>query len=139
MPICENPYEVMASALDCGEDELLSRLQRLLDEGVLSRIGPVFDHNIAGASTLAALSVPAHRIEEVAALINACPEVNHNYLREHHWNMWFVLTAADQPKLDAVLKRIERQTRLEALNLPMQSAYSVNLGFPIGPDARKPV
>ncbi|MCL2021605.1 MAG: Lrp/AsnC family transcriptional regulator [Betaproteobacteria bacterium] len=139
MPICEKPYEAMAATLNCGEDELICRLQRLLDERILSRIGPVFDHGVAGASTLAALAVPAQRIEEVAVLVNACPEVNHNYLREHHWNMWFVLTAADQEKLDAALKRIEQQTELEALNLPMQSAYFIDLGFPVGSDARMAV
>ena len=123
----------MAKALDMTEEEVLDRLQRLADEGVLSRVGPVFEHRVAGASTLAALAAPAERIEEIAAIVNACPEVNHNYLREHHWNIWFVLTAATQAQLEKTLQHIEQQTGLDTLNLPMQKPYHIDLGFPIIP------
>ncbi|WP_313279522.1 Lrp/AsnC family transcriptional regulator [Stutzerimonas balearica] len=132
MPLCAEPYRAMAEALGCSEDEVLACLQQLQAGGGLSRIGPVFEHSRAGASTLVALAVPTERLEQVAERINRFPEVNHNYLREHHYNLWFVLTGPDRTHLDRVLAEIEADTGLVPLDLPMQSAYRIDLGFPLG-------
>jgi len=132
MPLCAEPYRAMAEALGCSEDEVLACLQQLQAGGGLSRIGPVFEHSRAGASTLVALAVPTERLEQVAERINRFPEVNHNYLREHHYNLWFVLTGPDRTHLDRVLAEIKADTGLVPLDLPMQSAYRIDLGFPLG-------
>ncbi|NKQ10034.1 Lrp/AsnC family transcriptional regulator [Pseudomonas sp. SST3] len=132
MPLCAEPYRAMAEALDCSENEVLDCLERLEHAGSLSRIGPVFEHSRAGASTLVALAVPDARLESVAEHINSFPEVNHNYLREHHYNLWFVITGPDRAHVDALLARIETETGLTPLDLPMQAAYRIDLGFPIG-------
>lgn len=132
MPLCAEPYRAMAEALGCSEDEVLACLQQLQAGGGLSRIGPVFEHSRAGASTLVALAVPTERLEQVAERINRFPEVNHNYLREHRYNLWFVLTGPDRTHLDRVLAEIEADTGLVSLDLPMQSAYRIDLGFPLG-------
>ncbi|AJE16624.1 Lrp/AsnC family transcriptional regulator [Stutzerimonas balearica] len=132
MPLCAEPYRAMAEALGCSEDEVLACLQQLQAGGGLSRIGPVFEHSRAGASTLVALAVPTECLEQVAERINRFPEVNHNYLREHRYNLWFVLTGPDRTHLDRVLAEIEADTGLVPLDLPMQSAYRIDLGFPLG-------
>lgn len=132
MPLCAEPYRAMAEALECSEAEVLACLERLEHGGGLSRVGPVFEHSRAGASTLVALAVPEARLESVAALINSYPEVNHNYLREHRYNLWFVLTGPDRAHVEALLAQIEADTGLTPLDLPMQAAYRIDLGFPIG-------
>ncbi|TYP62396.1 Lrp/AsnC family transcriptional regulator [Stutzerimonas stutzeri] len=132
MPLCAEPYRAMADALECREDQVLACLEHLESSGGLSRIGPVFEHSRAGASTLVALAVPEAQLEQVAELINRYPEVNHNYLREHRYNLWFVLTGPDRQHIDALLAAIEAQTGLVPLDLPMQAAYRIDLGFPIG-------
>ncbi|MCF7203638.1 Lrp/AsnC family transcriptional regulator [Pseudomonas oligotrophica] len=132
MPLCAEPYRAMAEELGCAETEVLACLQQLEAGGGLSRIGPVFEHSRAGASTLVALAVPPVRLEAVAERINRFPEVNHNYLREHRYNLWFVLTGPDRAHLDRVLAEIEADTGLVPLDLPMQSAYRIDLGFPLG-------
>lgn len=132
MPLCAEPYRAMAGELGCDESEVLARLEQLQEFGGLSRIGPVFEHSRAGASTLVALAVPQARLEQVAARISAFPEVNHNYLREHHYNLWFVLTGPDRPHLDRLLAEIEADTGLLPLDLPMLHAYRIDLGFPLG-------
>ncbi|KGK84791.1 Lrp/AsnC family transcriptional regulator [Pseudomonas stutzeri] len=132
MPLCAEPYRAMADELGCAESEVLARLEQLQEFGGLSRIGPVFEHSRAGASTLVALAVPQARLEQVAARISAFPEVNHNYLREHHYNLWFVLTGPDRPHLDRLLAEIEADTGLVPLDLPMLHAYRIDLGFPLG-------
>jgi DNA-binding Lrp family transcriptional regulator len=132
MPLCAEPYRAMADALGCGEAEVLACLERLHAAGGLSRVGPVFEHSRAGASTLVALAVPPARLEQVAERINGYPEVNHNYLREHRYNLWFVLTGPDRAHLDRLLEEIAADTGLTPLDLPMRSAYRIDLGFPLG-------
>ena len=132
MPLCAEPYRAMAEALDCSETQVLACLEQLEHGGGLSRIGPVFEHSRAGASTLVALAVPDSRLEQVADWINGLPEVNHNYLREHRYNLWFVLTGPDRARIDTLLARIEAETGLKPLDLPMRAAYRIDLGFPIG-------
>ena len=132
MPLCAEPYHAMAQVLGCSETQVMACLQRLELAGALSRIGPVFEHRHAGASTLAAFAVPPERLQQVAARVNQYPEVNHNYAREHHYNLWFVLTGPDRPHLDRLLAEIEADTGLVPLDLPMLHAYRIDLGFPLG-------
>ncbi len=131
MPLCARPYQAMAQALGCSEAQLLGCLARLRDHGMLNRVGPVFDHRQAGASTLAALAVPPRDIDNVAARVSEYPEVNHNYLRTHRYNLWFVITAPSRARIDQVLVEIAAATGLVPLDLPMVQAYRVDLGFPL--------
>ncbi len=129
LPLCSRPYEEMARQLEVTEQEVIDSLQQLSDDHVLSRIGPVFDHHKAGGSTLAALAVPVDRLEEVAAIVNKFEEVNHNYSREHKFNLWFVVAACCKSQVGKVLQEIEQLTGLTVLNLPMEQAYHIDLGF----------
>jgi len=129
LPLCEEPYRAMAEALGCSEAQVLDCLRHLHMAGSLSRVGPVFEHTRAGASTLAALAVPQERLQQVAARISQYPEVNHNYAREHRYNLWFVLTGPDRTHLDNILQELESDTGLTPLDLPMLTAYRIDLGF----------
>ena len=106
-------------------------LETLQSNRLISRVGPVFRPNRVGASTLAAMEVPAERLEAVAGIVNGYGEVNHNYEREHALNLWFVATAADREALSGVLREIESRTGLEVIDLPMIEDYYINLGFPL--------
>jgi DNA-binding Lrp family transcriptional regulator len=131
IPLIERPYARMAEQLGVSESEVLQRLRRLTEAGAVSRVGPVFRPKRIGVSTLVAMAVPAERLAAVAALVNTYPEVNHNYEREHRYNLWFVLTAPDQESLDGVMEEIERRTGLPVLDLPMLAEYHIDLGFPL--------
>jgi siroheme decarboxylase len=128
-PLEPRPYARIADELGLPEEEVLARLADLQAGGTLSRIGAVVRPNTVGASTLAAMSVPAGRLEAVAALVSARPEVNHNYEREHAFNLWFVVAAADEAAVRAVLESIAAETGLPVLDLPLQTAYHIDLGF----------
>ena len=129
LPISATPWADMAQELGVSEAEVLATLQKLREQKFISRVGPVFDHHRAGASTLVALAVPPERLEEIADYINQFDAVNHNYAREHEFNLWFVVTASDQTQLQRVLNAIERDTGMPLLNLPMEQAYHIDLGF----------
>lgn len=138
VPICATPYQAMADALNCSEADILLRLEQLQQLGALSRIGPVIEHSKAGSSSLVALAVPEQRLETVAEYINQLPEVNHNYLREHEYNLWFVLTGPSREHLDVVLQRIEQDTGLVPLDLPMLTPYRIDLGFSLFSNSQVP-
>lgn len=129
-PLCERPYLAAAQALGIGEDELIARIERLLTLGTLTRFGPLFQiERIGGAFSLCAMQVPAHDYERVAAIVNAFPEVAHNYARDHTYNMWFVLATAQPEQIDATIARIEAATGYSVLNLPKQREYFVGLNL----------
>ncbi|MGK3121334.1 Lrp/AsnC family transcriptional regulator [Pseudomonas corrugata] len=129
LPLCAEPYRAMAYALGFTEAQVLDCLQHLQVAGTVYRVGPVFEHTRAGASTLAALAVPEDRLQQVAARVSQYPEVNHNYAREHRYNLWFVLTGPDRAHLENILRELENDTGLTPLDLPMLTAYRINLGF----------
>jgi len=130
-PLSPKPFADMAEELGASESAVLSALEGLQENGLISRVGPVFRPNRVGASTLAAMAVPPERLQEVADLVSAYAEVNHNYEREHELNLWFVATAPDRDRLNAVLKEIEDRSGLPVLDLPMIEDYFINLGFPL--------
>lgn len=128
-PLEPRPFEAIAYQLGVDESRVLERLAYLERFGALSRVGAVLRPNRIGASTLAAFAVPPERLEAVAAQVSARPEVNHNYEREHEYNLWFVVTAADRAGVDRVLAELAAQTGLEPLDLPMLEDYFIDLGF----------
>lgn len=130
-PLTERPYADIAARLGADEATVLSRLRDHLAGGRVSRIGAVVTPHSAGWSTLAAMAVPAARLDAVASLVGACPEVNHNYEREHRLNLWFVVTGRDRAHVGAVLEDIEARTGLEVLDLPLLEAFRLDLGFPL--------
>jgi len=130
-PLTPRPYAQVAADLDVSEDEVLERLQRLRDAGAISRVGAVVRPNSVGASTLAAMAVPAARLTEVAAYVSGLAAVNHNYEREHVLNLWFVVTASDQKTLAATLAEIAAETGLEVCDLRLEADYHIDLGFPL--------
>src|SRR5215831_5765877 len=82
-PVCERPFRAAAEELGTTEEELMHRVGSLLADGTLTRFGPLFDvERMGGAFVLAAMAVPDERFDEIADVVNAFPEVAHNYARE---------------------------------------------------------
>jgi len=128
-PLSSTPYTDIAAELQVTESEVLKALQVLSDAEIVSRVGAVFRPHRVGASTLAAMAVPEKDLEKIAHLISDLPEVNHNYEREHDFNLWFVVTASDAAHLQAVLSEIQEKTGFPVMSLPMEADYHIDLGF----------
>jgi len=123
-PICERPYAAAAQALGLTEAELLERIERMLASGVLSRFGPLYNaERLGGCAVLAAMRVPPERLDEVAGMVNAQPEIAHNYLREHALNLWFVAAAENPDKVEAALARVEALSQLPVYRFPKEREY----------------
>ncbi|WP_436929583.1 siroheme decarboxylase subunit beta [Halosimplex halobium] len=137
-PVVADPYEPAAEALrehgvDVTADELHERLAAMDEAGVLTRFGALINAEaIGGTATLVAMHAPEERFDEVAEQVNAHTEVAHNYEREHpHLNMWFVVSVADEDRVDEVLAEIEAETGQETYNLPKQREFHVGAKFPV--------
>ncbi len=132
IPVSDKPFADIAEELGCSEQQILSKLQDMLADGLLSRFGPMYDAaSLGGAFTLAAIDVPEHRFDEVTEIVNSFSQVAHNYKRQHQLNMWFVVGTESQQEIDSVIKDIEQQTQLSVLNFPKEEEFYVRLYLPV--------
>lgn len=140
-PLTKQPYKTIAEQLAqvnivTNELRVFLAIDDLINQEVLSRVGPVFDHKKAGASTLAAIAVPTKDLDKIAGIVNQFEQVNHNYGREgssgqQKYNLWFVVTASNMVALNNTLANIELLTGLAVLVLPMEASYHIDLAFSI--------
>ncbi|MGI9481569.1 MAG: siroheme decarboxylase subunit beta [Hyphomicrobiales bacterium] len=128
-PLCTRPFATIGRASGLSEGEVLDAFDGLSAQGILGRIGAAVRPNTVGASTLAAMAVPEERLEEVAELVNRQHSVNHNYQREHLYNLWFVVTADCRQSVLSCLAEIELLSGLKVIDLPLERSYHIDLGF----------
>jgi siroheme decarboxylase len=129
-PLSERPFLEAAQKLGMDERELIDRIEQLLETGVLSRFGPMYHaERLGGGLTLAALAAPAERFDAVAELVNAHPEVAHNYQRDHALNMWFVIATERPGDIDRVLAEIAAETGLVVHDMRKLEEFFVGLRF----------
>lgn len=125
-PLSPRPFETAAKALGLAEDDLIARVARLKDAGVITRFGPFFDAAaMGGAFCLCALEAPADRFDAVAEIVNAFPQVAHNYARDHHLNMWFVLATETQSEIADAVNAIQEATGLGVYAFPKLKEFFV--------------
>lgn len=127
--IVARPFAAIGDRLGIGEDDVIARLARLIELGAVSRFGAVVRPHAAGASTLAALAAPPDELDAVADIVSTFAGVTHNYAREHAYNLWFVVTGRTQADVSATLAAIEARLTLPVLDLPLERAYHIDLGF----------
>lgn len=133
-PITRRPWAKLGEKLDITGEEVLYRLKRLYNEGLIRKIGPVIDARKVGlnASTLIAMRVPKNEIERVAKIINEYEIVSHNYLREHEYNLWFTITTSNEGELRKILREIAQRTgiqEIDILDLPTICRFKINVRF----------
>ena len=129
-PLCERPYAEAAAKLGLNEDELIRRVEALLENGTLTRFGPMYHaERLGGALTLAAMKIPPQDFERVAQIVNGFPEVAHNYEREHDFNMWFVLATETPERIGETIGEIEHATGYRVYNMPKLEEFFVGLRF----------
>lgn len=131
-PICENPWDELEARLNIPADEILSRISKLQDDGILSRFGPMYHaEKMGGGLTLAAMKVQACRYDEVTEIVNGFSEVAHNYARQHELNMWFVVATEKPDQINKVIAEIETLTGIKVYNMPKQQEFYLGLKFEV--------
>jgi radical SAM protein with 4Fe4S-binding SPASM domain len=133
-PLVERPFEALAAALGAGAEDLIARVRRMRSEGVIRRLGAVFDTRRLGyVSTLVAARIPPDRLAEVAAMVSEVPAVTHNYGRRHSYNLWFTLTAESEAEIERILAGLRARAGIgEFHSLPALAMYKIQATFRAG-------
>jgi len=131
-PLTPRPYAAVGERVGAPESEVLRRVQAMVDAGIIRRLGANFTSRKLGyTSTLCAAHVPRQKLEAFIAAVNRYPQVTHNYLRIHHFNVWFTLIAESPKKLDQILAEVSRATGVEVLSLPAREIFKIKVDFPV--------
>jgi Transcriptional regulators len=131
IPIDKRPFKLLGEKLLITEKEVLRRINNLKKEGLIRRIGGIFNSRKIGyTSTLCAAKVPEEKIEETAFCINGYEEVTHNYLREDEYNMWFTVITYSEESLSNIIQEIKDKTNLEdIISLPSIKLFKVKVAL----------
>jgi DNA-binding Lrp family transcriptional regulator len=131
-PIVARPYAEVGGRVGAPEDEVIRRVEKMYETGVIRRIGANFTSRKLGyTSTLCAVTVPEEKLEQFVEVVNRYPGVTHNYLRRHRFNVWFTLIAESEGRLEEILQEISRATGVEVLSLPAQEIFKIKVDFPV--------
>jgi DNA-binding Lrp family transcriptional regulator len=137
LPLEERPFQEIADQLGSTEDSIIAIVNKLKQDRLISRFGPLYDAaRIGGGLTLAAMTVPEERYQMVTETVNRYREVAHNYRREHELNMWFVLATEQPEDLHEVISSIEKATGLAVLNFPKQQEFYIGLWLHLSSDGK---
>jgi len=134
-PLNDRPYDIIAEKLGIGIDELWPRVVRLIDSGIIRRMGASLDSKKFGySSTLAAIRVHPDRVTKASAFINTFHEVTHSYQRRDDYNIWFTLIAENETRIEEILEIIRTELSLnvlDVLNLPAKKVFKLDARFKI--------
>lgn len=133
LPIAERPFLELGQQLGLSEDEVISRIARLKQKGIIRRIGGNFNSTSLGfASTLCAARVPEDKLKAFIAAVNAYPGVTHNYRRAHDYNVWFTFIAETMEEIEAHLADLAQQTGVaDICSLPNLRMFKIKVDFPV--------
>lgn len=132
-PLVPRPYAEMARRVGASEAEVLARVKALHAAGIIRRIGANFTSRKLGyTSTLVAARVPPEALEDFVRQVNRYPGVTHNYLRRHHYNVWFTLIAESERRLADILAEIQAATGItDLISLPAKEIFKIKVDFPM--------
>lgn len=130
LPLTTEPYKDLACSVGVSTNELLSRVKKLRKDGFIRRIGGVLDSRSLGfSSTLCAISVSENDLDRVKNIVNSYPEVTHNYIRNHNFNMWFTIISESKDGIDEIIAEISRKSGLQVNSFPAEKVYKINAKF----------
>ena len=130
-PLAPRPYAEVATLAELDEDEVMRRVQRLLDDRIIRQVTPIFDTRVLGySSMLVAAKVDPEYPHRAAKIVNSHPGVSHNYLRNHDFNMWFTIATEPDSKLglEGTLDVLTRLTGAESVRqLPTLKLFKIRM------------
>lgn len=130
-PVVSKPFAEIGNRTGISEEKVLEILSHLKKDGILRRIGALFDKDkFSFASALIALSAESDCIDDVVKKINSIKGVTHNYRRNHHYNIWFTLSAETKEIFESELAEIRRMKGVKDLmSLPCVKQFKLRAVF----------
>ncbi len=131
IPLEPRPFKRLGKRLGMEEGEVLERVKRLKEKGIIRRLGGVFNSRKMGfVGVLCAAKVPEYKIQQFVEVVNSFPQVTHNYYRKALYNIWFTITAESRGKVNKIVKEIEEKTGIEVRTFPATKVYKLRVVFP---------
>ncbi len=132
-PIEERPYAAVGEKLGIPEQEVIDRINAIMESGEIRRLGASFDSRKVGyTSTLCAVHVPPEKLDAAIAAINRFHNVTHNYERNHHYNVWFTLIAPSRARIEEIIGEIEADAGIgPVINLPASRLFKIQVDLPV--------
>ncbi|MBU0701266.1 AsnC family transcriptional regulator [bacterium] len=132
-PIDSRPFRVLSQEIQISEEEIIQRVGSLVDNKIIRRIGASLNPRAVGLSTtLIGMDVPKERIQAVADIVNAYPEVTHNYQRDEDYNLWFTIAAKSGKEMTRIIGEIREKTGIEKIiNLPSVKTFKIRVRFEV--------
>jgi siroheme decarboxylase len=131
-PLVSHPFLQIGESLGLTEQEVLARVKRLKEAGLIRRIGPVLERRKLGyASCLCGVAVDEARIAEVAQEISKHAGITHSYERNGDLNLWFTITKKTAGEIDGFLKEIEKRFGLIIYRFPARRVFKIKTFFPL--------
>lgn len=130
LPICREPFVHIAQNMNSDRNSVLDSIKQLKDSGLIRRFGPQINYRALGkTASLVAAHVPDEDISITSAVVNAVPSVSHNYLRDHHYNMWFTIQAPAQEQIDNLLQNLSKRLSTQFYSLKAKKVFKLDVRF----------
>jgi DNA-binding Lrp family transcriptional regulator len=137
VPLEPRPFAAIAEGLGTSEASVIEMLRELKSEKVLREISAVLEGSLLGhQSALVAGSIPEDRIDEVAAIVSEHPTVSHNYLRNHHYNLWFTIAVPPEMPLERTLELLAKEAGVDGFHALCRT-HVFKIGVNFDPDSLK--
>ena len=135
MPVVERPFQFLGERLGVSEEEVLSAIDRLKEEGVIRQISAIFDTRSLGyESSLIAARIKQEKLDEAAAIISTHPGVTHNYARNHAFNLWYTVAVPPNSSLglDKTVELLHQLSGAESTRImPTLKLYKIGVAFDV--------
>jgi len=133
VPLAPRPFAELAREFDITEAQMIERVRRMWDVGIVRRLGPILNYPAWGMSgVLVAARVGPTRTEDARLAVNEYPEITHAYMRDHHWNLWFTVIAENEEARDHIIAKVtERAGLTEVKKLPQVKSFKLGVRFEV--------
>ena len=130
LPICKRPFDDIARFMGITEQTVLQQTTKLKEAGVIRRLDALINYRTLGlSSTLVAAHIPQESLPEVTAAVNSLENVSHNYLRTHHYNLWFTLQTGSPEEANIALANLSARFGLDFHSLPVEHIFKLDVRF----------
>jgi len=128
-PLDPRPFAQLADRLGTDESDVLDRVTRVKEAGVLRQLSAIFDTRALGySSALVAAKLDPDHIDAAADVINEHPGVSHNYKRNHEYNLWYTLAVPPGESFDDHLDVLHRGSGASVTRkLPTLKLYKIGV------------
>lgn len=110
LPLCRHPYAALGVGIGMDEGEIIDRLTRLRQSGVIRRFGIIVRHHELGyrANAMVVWDVPDDQVTEIGQRLGRCPEVTLCYRRPRRlpdwpYNLFTMIHGKDRPAVEAAI------------------------------------